>query len=79
VRVANQFYWQEFARCKGLGPDVFYLDKGGDVNRAKGICSTCPVRQVCYDYALNNERFGIWGEASAKQRKQARKELREAS
>lgn len=29
--------------------------------KAKAICATCPVRQECYEHAMNNDVQGIWG------------------
>ena len=36
--------------------------KASREQRAKAICSECPVRTDCLDHALTvNERYGIWG------------------
>ena len=37
---------------------------------AKKVCLACPVRKQCLDYALaNDERFGIWGGLSERERR----------
>lgn len=39
-------------------------------SEAKAICSSCPVRQECLDYALSiKEPHGIWGGLSEVERK----------
>lgn len=25
------------------------------------MCLSCPVQQICYDYAVDNEQTGVWG------------------
>lgn len=35
---------------------------------AKLLCSACPVRQRCLDYALEHEEFGVWGGATPEER-----------
>lgn len=42
--------------------------------RAKGICAVCPVIEDCLEYALEtNQRAGIWGGTSEKERKSLRR------
>lgn len=44
-----------------------------EVRFAKGICSTCPVKQDCLTYALiGKEETGIWGGLTAKERQDLR-------
>ena len=36
---------------------------------AKGICYECPIRQKCFEYALEtDQRHGIWGGTSPDER-----------
>lgn len=63
--------WEHQAECKNAQPDIFHPEKGGSTREAKKICSRCPVIQECLDYALeHNERFGIWGGLSERERRQ---------
>jgi WhiB family redox-sensing transcriptional regulator len=41
---------------------------------AKRICSGCEVRAECLEYALaHDERFGIWGGLSERERRRLRR------
>ena len=47
----------------------FRAEPGSSVREAKRICAMCEMRSVCLEYALNNdERFGVWGGLSEKER-----------
>jgi WhiB family redox-sensing transcriptional regulator len=61
--------WQEQALCAQTGADFFFPEPGSSVREAKRICGMCEMRSACLDYALNNdERFGVWGGLSEKER-----------
>lgn len=62
--------WQHKARCLTADPDIFHVEKGGSTRPAKRVCAECPVTAECLDYALkNDERFGVWGGMSEKERR----------
>ncbi len=66
--------WQERALCAQTDPEAFFPEKGGSTREAKKICSQCPVRAECLEYALaNDERFGIWGGLSERERRRLRR------
>lgn len=71
IRVREQPEWAPQGNCWGMDPDLFFPDgPGGDSNAAKAVCATCPVQEVCLEYALTNgERFGIWGGVSERERR----------
>lgn len=70
--------WQDEAVCAQTDPEAFFPEKGGSTRDAKTVCSTCPVREQCLEYALENEeRFGIWGGLSERERRKISKERRE--
>lgn len=62
--------WRDRALCAQIEPAIFFPEKGESVREAKRVCSTCPVRAECLDYALaRDERFGIFGGLSANERR----------
>ncbi|WP_243469926.1 WhiB family transcriptional regulator [Klenkia marina] len=67
--------WQERALCAETDPEAFFPEKGGSTREAKKICTGCDVRVECLEYALgNDERFGIWGGLSERERRRLRRQ-----
>ena len=61
--------WQDQALCAQTGAEFFFPEPGSSVREAKRICGMCAIRSACLEYALNNdERFGVWGGLSEKER-----------
>jgi WhiB family redox-sensing transcriptional regulator len=78
VRRADDL-WQSRAACRGPQASVFFPpshferkeEKEARESRAKAICSTCPVRRPCLEYAVRiREPHGIWGGLNEMERKQ---------
>jgi WhiB family transcriptional regulator, redox-sensing transcriptional regulator len=68
--------WQEAALCAETDPEAFFPEKGGSTREAKKICTGCEVRAECLEYALtNDERFGIWGGLSERERRRLRRRV----
>ena len=66
--------WQERALCAETDPEAFFPEKGGSTREAKKICTGCEVKAECLEYALaNDERFGIWGGLSERERRKLKK------
>lgn len=66
--------WQERAICAQTDPEAFFPEKGASTRDAKRICSGCDVRAECLEYALaHDERFGIWGGLSERERRHLRR------
>lgn len=66
--------WQERALCAQTDPEAFFPEKGGSTREAKKVCTSCDVRSECLDYALaNDERFGIWGGLSERERRKLKR------
>ena len=62
--------WQHRAACRGADAVYFFApshfekraEKNGREAIAKSICSRCPVRAPCLEYALQvREAHGVWG------------------
>ncbi|MDE2591791.1 MAG: WhiB family transcriptional regulator [Actinomycetales bacterium] len=70
----NPLAWQADAICSQTDPEAFFPEKGGSTRDAKRICAGCDVKQQCLEYALaNDERFGIWGGLSERERRKLKK------
>jgi WhiB family redox-sensing transcriptional regulator len=72
--VAEEQEWQERALCAQTDPEAFFPEKGGSTREAKRICQGCEVKDECLEYALaHDERFGIWGGLSERERRKLKK------
>ena len=68
--------WQDRALCAQTDPEAFFPEKGGSTREAKKICTGCEVRAECLTYALaNDERFGIWGGLSERERRRLKRKV----
>ena len=66
--------WQADALCAQTDPEAFFPEKGGSTREAKKVCIGCEVRAECLEYALkNDERFGIWGGLSERERRKLKR------
>ena len=69
--------WMRRSACADHPADLFFAERGhpSQTTQAKAICATSPVRVACLDYAVvTNQRFGIWGGLTEKQRRPFRRE-----
>ncbi len=71
--------WQADALCRGNHSHLFFppstVERKEERERrelkAKAICSVCPVKEPCLDYALMiREPYGIWGGLTEAERRQ---------
>lgn len=72
--------WLAYANCTGVDPKLFFPERGDSrtLQTAKTVCAGCIVREECLEYALaNNEKFGLWGGKSDRERRRMRKERRD--
>lgn len=70
----EEMAWQEQALCAQTDPEAFFPEKGGSTREAKRVCLSCDVRSDCLEYALEqDERFGIWGGLSERERRRLKK------
>lgn len=66
--------WMLDAKCLDADPEAFFPEKGGSTREAKRICDACPARDACLEWAMDNdERFGIWGGLSERERRRLRR------
>src|SRR3954447_15134955 len=72
--VERENTWQDQALCAETDPEAFFPEKGGSTREAKKVCLSCSVRDDCLEYALgHDERFGIWGGLSERERRRLKK------
>ena len=70
----EQLPWAADAKCLQADPETFCPEQGGSTREAKRIGVQCDVREQCLDYALeNDERFGIWGGLSERERRKLKR------
>ncbi len=70
----GELSWQDRALCAQTDPEAFFPEKGGSTREAKRVCVGCEVRMECLEYALaHDERFGIWGGMSERERRKLKR------
>lgn len=48
--------------CQANEPEMWFADRPEDVEFAKALCGTCPLRRQCLAGALEREEpWGVWG------------------
>lgn len=71
--------WMEAARCRKMGPELFFAERGQPVHHAKAICNGCPVVDECLSYAERHHiTHGIWGALSPEERRAQRRRITNA-
>jgi WhiB family redox-sensing transcriptional regulator len=69
--------WQNRGACNGTPPHIMFPNQGDSNKRAKAFCKVCPVRVECLEFAIeHDERFGVWGGKSERERRAIRKQRR---
>ena len=62
--------WHARASCRGMGPDLFFPERGQSTDAALKVCLTCSVRPDCLAFGVvHSPQVGIWGGASARTRR----------
>jgi WhiB family redox-sensing transcriptional regulator len=70
----SQLSWMDRALCAEVGDDFWFPEKGGSTRDPKRVCRSCEVRAECLEYALeHDERFGVWGGLSERERRQLKR------
>lgn len=65
--------WTEEALCGDSDPEAWFPNAGDPCLTVKDICSRCPVKQACLDYALTFDAYGIWGGTTQAERRLMRR------
>ncbi|NLU81977.1 WhiB family transcriptional regulator [Rhodococcus sp. HNM0569] len=48
--------------CRRLDPDLWFAESPADLEEAKSLCASCPIRARCLAAALDRrEPWGVWG------------------
>lgn len=72
--------WKGRANCAGADTGVFYPARGLSNETAKQLCSACPVRHDCLEFAIAaGERFGVWGGLGERERRRLTRRRQAAS
>ena len=65
--------WQQLARCREVGPDLFFSPGRAGQRAAAEVCALCPVQTDCLAYAVSwrsrsegvdfsvDRPYGVWG------------------
>lgn len=72
--------WMARGNCRDEPPSRFFPSDGVGVELARRICKTCPVKEPCLEYALQERvDHGVWGGASERERRRILKRRRDAA
>lgn len=48
--------------CRSHDPDLWFAESPAELERAKQLCTGCPIKAACLDSALTRrEPWGVWG------------------
>jgi WhiB family redox-sensing transcriptional regulator len=80
------FIKEDIPLCSTVDPEIFFpqeievngrvIHKYNKLSVAKKICSQCPLKNPCLEYALRNPEIGVWGGTTESQREDLRKNSR---
>ena len=70
--------------CANVDPELIFpqeieagnskvVSKYQNLAAAKAICSSCPLKLQCLEYAMKNYEVGVWGGTTEHQRDELRK------
>lgn len=74
--------WRDRAACRSTDPELFFpVGSTGpvleEIEAAKKVCASCPVREPCLQFALeSNQDTGIWGGTTEEERRRIRRARR---
>ncbi|WP_269814817.1 MULTISPECIES: WhiB family transcriptional regulator [Nocardia] len=48
--------------CRAGDPDLWFAESPAQLEQAKALCESCPIRKGCLNAALDRaEPWGVWG------------------
>lgn len=61
------------ARCREVGVEFFFTNEENErdvsvYELGKKICSGCPIRKECLEWAVLHEAHGLWGGLTPRER-----------
>lgn len=67
--------WMEHAACVGKPVELFFEYRTDrDIEQARTVCQSCPVRRACLNHALANRiEDGMWGGYTEPERRRIRR------
>lgn len=78
--IDEQFRWFAQAACRGMSPDIFFVETGRPTSQAQAVCEKCSVQEQCLDYAVErNEQYGVWGGYTQRELRLLRHDRRRAT
>jgi WhiB family transcriptional regulator, redox-sensing transcriptional regulator len=79
---SSRIAWRHRAACRGFDPNLFVprVENHEQVTDAVAICAGCDVSAECLVEALADPRLvGVWGGLTTQERRELRRERRQAS
>jgi len=68
--------WQADAACRHHPQADFFPEHGGVTSAAEAVCASCPVRQKCLAFAMDDKSLtGIWAGTSVGGRRALRRRV----
>lgn len=76
-------YITKLGSCRTADPGLFF-PLGDDISGDEALeeevvgflrdfyCDSCPARKACHDYALANEKHGVWAGTTSRERRRLR-------
>ena len=82
LKLPTALAWRAKGACRGSDALIFYPPSDDDslAVTAKEICSHCPVRKPCLEFALSTrEKHGVWGGLTERERRRVLRQRRRSA
>lgn len=82
LKLPKALAWRVKGSCRGSDAQIFYPPSDDDslAVKAKEICSACPVRKPCLEFALSTrEKHGVWGGLTERERRRVLRQRRRSA